>query len=174
MGQIGSVLESAVLMEHVISLRIHDRKPGHHLLAKQCLVGVGGDDLSPSGTKMIRHFWQLLTTTPRTMTFAGALEKGLIRIFLSTSDPGRYVRYICTVAAVDQNIADEMFSRPEKSRLCGVLLPESQEQLSGPFMGINGQNWLFTNQPAMHAQIFINDAFHPIHHHVKFGGELPN
>jgi hypothetical protein len=43
---------------------------------------------------MIRHFLPLLAMTPRTITFAGALEKGLIQIVSSTSDTGRLVRYL--------------------------------------------------------------------------------
>ncbi len=60
---------------------------------KHCLVTVGGDLLAV-GNENDQTLLPLLAMTSRTITFAGALEKGLFRIFLSTSDIGRPVRYL--------------------------------------------------------------------------------
>jgi hypothetical protein len=85
---------------------------------------------------------------------------------------------VSTVAVVDQGIGDEEFFVRKNADFAGILLPESQKQLSAPFAaffaGINDQNWFFLNHLTAHAQIFINNPFHRIDHHVVFGGELLN
>jgi hypothetical protein len=72
--------------------------------------------------KMIGQFLPSLATTPRTITFAGALEKGLPQIVPSTSDTGRLVRYLLLqqlirATATKSFSSEKMQTLPESSFL---------------------------------------------------------
>jgi hypothetical protein len=38
-----------ILLKRLISIRIRSRDPGQHILEKQCLVGIGGEQFALSG-----------------------------------------------------------------------------------------------------------------------------